>query len=152
MCVLPMFTKGGQHGYQHSSDHRPLSAASRRWRLVRPRALVLGVTVMPLHLRDCPSSRANSAIYGHRRQGRLRGRWWQASNRTHFSPPASADGRALGLDDNSARTTVVTLQSRLLRFARTSDGGIQGALVELTNTFAVGLPRNGWPRSSIVSR
>jgi hypothetical protein len=38
-------------------------------------------------------------------------------------------------------------------FARTSDGGIQGALVELTNaTFAVGLPRNGWPRSSIVSR
>jgi hypothetical protein len=43
MCVLPMFTKGGQHGYQHSSDHRPLSAASRWWRLVRPRALVLGV-------------------------------------------------------------------------------------------------------------
>ena len=50
-------------------------------------------------------------------------------------------------------TITARAQSRLLRFARTSDGGIQGALVELTNaTFAVGLPRNGWPRSSIVSR
>ena len=49
----------------------------------------------------------------------------------------SAQGSAVVLDDNRARTTAVTLQSRQQRFARTSDGRIQGALARLTTSFQI---------------
>lgn len=41
-CCDPVCRLGGQYGLHNSSDHCPHSAAGRRWRLVRPRALVLG--------------------------------------------------------------------------------------------------------------
>jgi len=42
---LARSSKGGQNGHHNSSDHYPSGAAPWRWRLVWPRALVLGVAL-----------------------------------------------------------------------------------------------------------
>jgi len=51
---------GGQYGLHNSSDHYPHSAAGRRWRLVRPRALVLGCMYRKLKLGRPQKNRAQT--------------------------------------------------------------------------------------------